>query len=55
MIRSADAKIAKGKASSDGEKWRIRGERKRFLQEHSAIIARRNLREGVEDVECRAL
>ena len=42
VIRSADAKIAKGKASSDGEKWRIRGERKRFLQKHSAIVARRN-------------
>ena len=33
-------KIAK--ASSDGERWRICSERKRFLQEHSAIIARRN-------------
>ena len=33
-------KIAK--ATSDGEKWRIRGERKRFLLKHSAIVARRN-------------
>ena len=27
---------------SDGEKWRVRNERKRLLQQHSAIIARRN-------------
>ena len=30
------------KASSDSERWRVRRERNRFLQEHSAIIARRN-------------
>ena len=30
------------KASSDSERWRISGERQRFLQVHSAIIARRN-------------
>ena len=30
------------KASSDGERWRVRRERHRFLQEHAAIIARRN-------------
>ena len=29
-------------ASSDSERWRVSGERKRFLQVHSAIIARRN-------------
>ncbi|EOD26395.1 hypothetical protein EMIHUDRAFT_205414 [Emiliania huxleyi CCMP1516] len=29
-------------ARSDGEKWRVRNERKRLLQQHSAIIARRN-------------
>ena len=29
-------------ASSDSERWRISGERQRFLQVHSAIIARRN-------------
>ena len=34
------AKIAR--ASSDSERWRISGERERFLQVHSAIIARRN-------------
>ena len=35
-----DAKMAR--ASSDSERWRVSGERKRFLQVHSAIIARRN-------------
>ena len=30
------------KASSDRERWRVRRERQRFLQVHSAIIARRN-------------
>ena len=35
-----DAKLAQ--ASSDSERWRISGERKRFLQVHSTIIARRN-------------
>ena len=30
------------RASSDSERWRISGERKRFLQVHSTIIARRN-------------
>ena len=30
------------KASSDSERWRVRRERHRFLQEHAAIIARRN-------------
>ena len=35
-----DAKMAL--ASSDSERWRVSGERKRFLQVHSAIIARRN-------------
>ena len=30
------------KASSDSERWRISGERQRFLQVHSTIIARRN-------------
>ena len=34
------AKLAK--ASSDSERWRVRRERKRFLQEHSAIVARRS-------------
>jgi len=35
-----DAKMAL--ASSDSERWRVSGERKRFLQVHSTIIARRN-------------
>ena len=35
-----DAKLAR--ASSDSERWRVSGERKRFLQVHSTIIARRN-------------
>ena len=30
------------KASSDSERWRISGERQRFLQVHSTIVARRN-------------
>ena len=30
------------KASSDSERWRVRRERNRLLQEHAAIIARRN-------------
>ena len=34
------AKIAQ--ASSDSERWRVSGERRRFLQIHSTIIARRN-------------
>ena len=34
------AKLAK--ASSDSERWRVRRERHRFLQEHATVIARRN-------------
>ena len=30
------------KASSDSERWRVRRERNRLLQEHAAVIARRN-------------
>ena len=29
-------------AEHEGDKWRIRNERKRFLQQLSAIVARRN-------------
>ena len=34
--------IKAAKASSDGERWRVSSERKRFLQVHSTIVARRN-------------
>ncbi|EOD20433.1 hypothetical protein EMIHUDRAFT_101799 [Emiliania huxleyi CCMP1516] len=34
--------IKAAKASSDSERWRVSSERKRFLQVHSAIVARRN-------------
>ena len=34
--------IKAAKASSDSERWRVSSERKRFLQVHSTIIARRN-------------
>ena len=34
--------IKAAKASSDSERWRVSSERKRFLQVHSTIVARRN-------------
>ena len=40
-LGSAKKKQA-AKASSDSERWRVSSERKRFLQVHSTIVARRN-------------
>ena len=42
VAQKANFDIKAAKASSDSERWRVSSERKRFLQVHSTIVARRN-------------